>query len=85
LNISVLLNDFLNLEQREQIEYNECLNVINKLKFNENSNLFALESNKGLKSIIDNNTLTAVTLLITESNPKEKSIIIDLVINFLHN
>ena len=131
-----------------KIEYNECLNIINKLKFNENSNLFALERNKGLKSIIDNiyqtfdnqdvynsleekasnflymivknhvfidgnkriaatlfiyllqfynllykegkpiidnNTLTALTLLIAESNPKEKAIIIDLVINFLHN
>jgi len=33
--------------------------------------------------IIDNNTLTALTLLIAESNPKEKEIIIDLVINFL--
>ena len=35
------------------------------------------------KQIIDNNTLTALTLLIAESNPKEKEIIIDLVINFL--
>jgi len=33
--------------------------------------------------VIDNNTLTALTLLIAESNPKEKEIIIDLVINFL--
>ena len=33
---------------------------------------------------IDNNTLTAVTLLIAESNPKEKQIIIDLVMNFLN-
>ena len=36
------------------------------------------------KKIIDNNTLAALTLLIAESNPKEKSIIIDLVINFLN-
>ena len=35
------------------------------------------------KQTIDNNTLTAVTLLIAESNPKEKEIIIDLVMNFL--
>ncbi len=35
------------------------------------------------KQIIDNNTLTALTLLIAESNPKEKDIIIDLVMNFL--
>lgn len=34
--------------------------------------------------IIDNNTLTALTLLIAESNPKEKEVIIDLIINFLN-
>ena len=34
---------------------------------------------------INNNTLTALTLLIAESNPKEKEIIIDLVMNFLNN
>ena len=130
-----------------KIDYYECMNVINKLKFNEQSNLFALERNEGLKSIIgsiyqtfggkdvyetleekasnflylivknhvfidgnkrigatlfiyflqfynilyknenkviDNNTLTALTLLIAESNPKEKNIIIDLVMNFLN-
>ena len=36
------------------------------------------------KQVIDNNTLTALTLLIAESNPKEKEVIIDLVINFLN-
>lgn len=35
------------------------------------------------KQAIDNNTLTALTLLIAESNPKEKEIIIDLIMNFL--
>ena len=35
-----------------KIDYQECMNIINKLKFNENSNLFALERNFGLKSII---------------------------------
>ena len=35
------------------------------------------------KLIIDEKTLTAITLLIAESNPKEKDIIVDLVINFL--
>lgn len=34
--------------------------------------------------VIDNNTLTALTLLIAESNPKEKEVLIDLVINFLN-
>ncbi len=33
--------------------------------------------------VIDNNTLTALTLLIAESNPEEKEVIIDLVMNFL--
>lgn len=37
------------------------------------------------KQTIDNNTLTALTLLIAESNPKEKDVIIDLVMNFLNN
>ena len=35
--------------------------------------------------VIDNNTLAALTLLIAESNPKEKDVIIDLVMNFLNN
>ena len=129
-----------------KIEYTECINVINKLRFNEESNLFAFEKSNGLKSIIndiyqtfegvdlytsieekaanfiylivknhvfidgnkriaatlfiyflqfynilyinekqiiDNNTLVALTLLIAESNPKEKDIIVDLIMNFL--
>lgn len=37
------------------------------------------------KQVIDNNTLTALTLLIAESNPKEKDVIIDLIMNFLNN
>ena len=40
---------------------------------------------KNGKQTIDNNTLTALTLLIAESNPKEKEVIIDLVMNFLNN
>ena len=39
---------------------------------------------KDEKQTIDNNTLTALTLLIAESNPKEKEVIIDLVMNFLN-
>ena len=131
-----------------KIEYNECLNIIKELKFNESSNIFALERNRGLESIIndiyqtfdgqdmyetieekaanflylivknhvfidgnkriaatlfiyflqfnnilykngtrtiDNNTLTALTLLIAESNPKEKEIIVSLILNFIDN
>ncbi|MCI9365620.1 MAG: virulence protein RhuM/Fic/DOC family protein [Clostridia bacterium] len=134
-----------NIDERK-IEYEKCLEVINKLRFNEESSLFAIERDKGLESIIgniyqtfsgqdiyksieekganflylivknhvfadgnkriaatlfiyflnfygilyknenqviDNNTLAALTLLIAESNPKEKEVIIDLVMNFL--
>lgn len=136
-----------NIDDRK-INYNECINIINKLKFNERSSLFAVERDRGLESIIgniyqsfggqdiyksieeksanflylivknhvfadgnkriaatlfiyflnfydilykdnkqviDNNTLTALTLLIAESNPKEKEVIIDLVMNFLND
>ena len=131
-----------------KIEYKKCIEVINKLRFNEESSLFAVERDKGLESYIDiiyqgfggqdiyksieekganflylivknhvfadgnkriaatlfiyflnfygilykdgkqtidNNTLAALTLLIAESNPKEKDVIIDLVMNFLNN
>ena len=129
-----------------KITYEECMDVISKLRFNSDSGLFALERNEGLKAIlgaiyqsfdgkdlyptteekaanffymiiknhvfidgnkriaatlfiyfldyykilyrnnkqiIDNNTLVALTLLIAESNPKEKEILVDLVMNFL--
>lgn len=132
----------------KQVTYEDCMNIINKLKFNSDSALFALERNEGLKEVIgtiyqsfdgknlystieekaanflylitknhtfidgnkriaatlfiyflefynilynengkviDNNTLVAITLLIAQSNPKEKEILIDLVMNFLNN
>ena len=37
----------------------------------------------GNSMTIDNNTLVALTLLIAQSNPKEKEVLIDLVMNFL--
>ena len=42
-----------NVDER-QIEYNSCIEIINKLKFNEESTLFAVERDKGLESIIGN-------------------------------
>lgn len=130
-----------------KISYKDCINVIEKLRFSAESNLFAVErienglesiindiyqtfdnnevyktieekaanflylivknhvfvdGNKRVaatlfiyflnfyhmlhrheKQIIDNNTLTALTLLIAESNPKEKEVMTDLVMNFL--
>ena len=134
--------------KNNKITYEDCMNIIGKLKFNSDSELFALERNKGLQAIIgtiygsfdgkdlyptieekaanflylitknhtfidgnkriaatlfiyflefynilynengqviDNNTLVAITLLIAQSNPKEKDILIDLVMNFLNN
>ena len=35
-----------------KIEYKECMEIINKLRFNEKSDLFALERNQGLKAIL---------------------------------
>ena len=132
----------------KKITYRECINIINKLRLNNISTLFALERKEGLKSIInnlyqtfdgkelyptieekaanflylitknhvfidgnkriaatlfiyfleyyntlyrenkqiiDNNTLVAITLLVAQSNPKEKDILIDLIMNFLND
>ena len=38
----------------KKITYRECINIINKLRFNNISTLFALERKEGLKSIINN-------------------------------
>ena len=130
----------------KKISYEMCLNIIKELKYNEISNIFALERNKGLSSIIntiyqtfdgidvyssveekaanflylivknhvfidgnkrigaclfifflsfydvlykddsfiiDSKLLAALTLLIAESNPREKDILISLTMNFL--
>ena len=37
----------------------------------------------GSDRVIDNNTLVTITLLIAQSNPKEKEVMVDLVMNFL--
>ena len=42
-----------NIDER-QIEYKICIEIINKLRFNEESTLFAVEREKGLESIIGN-------------------------------
>jgi len=34
--------------------------------------------------VIDNNTLATLTLLIAESNPKEKEMLVDIVMNFIN-
>lgn len=133
-------------KNKERITYEKCMEIINLLKYSSDSDLFALERNRGLSSIIeniyasydnndlyptveekaanffyliikdhtfidgnkrigatlfiyflefynllnkdniriiDNNTLVALTLLIAESNPREKEILIDVIMNFL--
>ena len=133
-------------KDNKKITYEECINIINTLRFNNYSDLFALERNNGLKGIIDdiystfdgsdlystveekaanmlylvtknhvfidgnkriaatlfiyflnyygllynekgmvidNNTLVAVTILIAQSDPKEKEVLVDFVMNFL--
>ena len=42
-----------NIDKRK-IEYRECVNIINTLRFKEESSLFAIERDKGLESIIGN-------------------------------
>ena len=53
----------------DKINYQECMGIINCLKFNETSDLFALERDKGLSAIISNiyqncNTFVMQTLKI---------------------
>lgn len=133
-------------KSEEKITYKECINIINTLKFHEQSDIFALERDKGLESIInniyqtwngqyiyttieekaanfiylvvknhsfidgnkriaatlfiyflqfynllydnnipiiDNNTLASLTILIAESNPKEKETMVNLIMNII--
>ena len=133
-------------KSEEKITYKNCIDIIKTLKFNEKSEIFAMERDKGLESIInniyqtfdgkdvyesieekaanflytcvknhvfidgnkriaatlfiyflqfygilylndraviDNNTLASLTLLIAQSNPKEKELLIQLIMNFL--
>lgn len=53
---------------------------INFAKFIYFLNFYGMLYKDGAE-IIDNKTLAALTLLIAESNPKEKNVIIDLVMN----
>ena len=41
-------------DSQKQIKYEDCLDVINKLRFNQESSLFAIERNNGLEAIINN-------------------------------
>lgn len=41
------------IRSKKQITYTNCIEIINRLKFNEKSKLFALERDKGLEGIIN--------------------------------
>ena len=41
-------------KNNRKVTYEDCMNIIVKIKYNSDSKLFALERNKGLSSIIDN-------------------------------
>ena len=42
-----------NIDER-RINYNDCIEIVNKLRFKEESSLFAIERDRGLESIIGN-------------------------------
>ena len=41
-------------DSEKQIKYKDCLDIINKLRFNEESDIFAIERDNGLEAIIGN-------------------------------
>lgn len=41
-------------EDNRKISYEDCINIIKKLQFNEESDIFAIERDRGLESIIAN-------------------------------
>jgi len=40
------------IKDNKQISYEDCMDIVGKLKFNSDSDLFALERNEGLKEVI---------------------------------
>ena len=134
-------------KEEERIKYENCLEIIDKMSYRRTSDIFGVERQKGLESIINNvyqgfgnsdvyltveeksanllyfiikdhvfidgnkrigailflyfldfngllylndnkliepETLTALTLLVAQSNPKEKDVIIDLIMNLIN-
>ena len=70
-------NKMISLEIRSET----LSSVLMKIKDQSGVNILYNENGQ----VIDNNTLVAITLLIAQSNPKEKEILIALVMNFLNN
>ena len=57
-------------------EYSKALDLLDDY---DHKTVKKIKGNKDDKKVIDNNTLTTLTLFIAESNLKEKDIIIDLI------
>ena len=45
-------------DSKKRIKYDDCLDIISKLKFNEKSDIFAIEKDRGLEAIIGDIYLT---------------------------
>ena len=41
----------IGIKDNRKVTYEDCMNIVGKLKFNSNSDLFALERNEGLKEL----------------------------------
>ena len=61
---------------------NNYSNALNLLDDYDHKRITKPNGTKNNKQVIDNNTLVAITLLIAISNPIEKEILIDLIMNF---
>lgn len=63
---------------------NNYSNALNLLDDYDHKRITKPNGTKNNKQVIDNNTLVAITLLIAISNPKEKEILINLIMNFFN-
>jgi prophage maintenance system killer protein len=142
-----ILDKIKGTKERERIKYEDCLDIIAKMSYYKTSDIFGVDREKSLESVINNvyqgfgdsdvyltveeksanllyfiikdhvfidgnkrigailflyfldfnnllyvndtkliepETLTALTLLVAQSNPKEKDVIIDLVMNLIN-
>ena len=74
-----------NIYKSEELLESETMTKFGNSEFSDKpTNYYNLLFKDGVR-VIDNNTLVAITLLIAQSNPKEKNIMIDLIMNFICN
>lgn len=58
------------------LSYEECMNVISSMRFGDESDLFGKEK--------DDSTLVALTIMIAESRPEEKEMMISVIMNCIN-